>query len=73
MIVVEVKPRSDNRYDIHVAIAVDNGEPLFKSTRCYEDVEDAAAVVRRTFGGQLQTVALRITYHNGKTKTEQIR
>ena len=76
MIRVDIKPRHDNRFDIHVS--ADNGEQLLNSSQGYENVEDAERVVRRLFGpvlvdGRLQTVALRVEYRDGKTKTEQIR
>lgn len=76
MIRVEVRPRADNRFDIYVAD--DNGNELLNSNQGYENVEDAEHVARRLFGrvvatGEAQTVALQVTYRDGKTKTEQIR
>lgn len=76
MIRVVVKPRSDNKFDVH--IADDNGNLLLSSDQGYENVEDAEKVVRRIFSlvaavGSEQAVVLRVEYRNGKTKTEQLR
>ena len=76
MIKATVKPRHDNRFDIY--LTSDNGELLLNSNQGYENVEDAERIVRRLFApvqltGQPQTVALRVEYRDGKTKTEQIR
>ncbi|MGA5467154.1 hypothetical protein [Mycobacterium sp. NPDC050041] len=76
MIRIDVKPRSDNKFDIYVTD--DNGTPLLNSSQGYANVEDAEWIVRRLFGrvaatGEPQTVALRVEYRNGKTKTEQLR
>ena len=55
-----------------------NGNALLNSNQGYENVEDAEKVARRLFGpvvltGAVQTVALRVEYRSGKTKTEQLR
>ncbi|MGV0793051.1 hypothetical protein [Mycolicibacterium sp. XJ1819] len=76
MIRVTVEPRRDNKFDI--TVADDNGHVLLNSDQGYENVEDAIAVVRRLFGpvvatGQIQTVALRVEFRDGKTHTEQLR
>lgn len=77
MIRVDIKPRQDDRYDIYVSD--DNGNALLNSNQGYENVEDAEKVARRLFGrpvvltGAVQTVALRVEYRSGKTKTEQLR
>lgn len=76
MIRVEVKTRQDNLFDIWVH--AENGELLLHSSQGYENVEDAEKIARRIFGdvqltGKPQTVALRVTYRDGKTKTEQLR
>lgn len=76
MIRVDIKPRQDDRYDIYVSD--DNGNALLNSNQGYENVEDAEKVARRLFSpvvltGGVQTVALRVEYRSGKTKTEQLR
>jgi hypothetical protein len=76
MIKVTVKPRRDNKFDVH--IADDNGNELLSSNQGYENVEDAEKVVRRIFSlvaatDKEQSVVLRVEYRNGKTKTEQLR
>lgn len=76
MIRVDIKPRQDDRYDIYVSD--DNGNALLNSNQGYENVEDAEKVAWRLFGpvvltGAVQTVALRVEYRSGKTKTEQLR
>lgn len=77
MIRVDVKPRSDNKFDIYVS---EDGEPLLNSNQGYENVEDAIAVARRLFGpvqfsGKAadRAIALRVQFRDGTTHTEQLR
>ncbi|WP_283612367.1 hypothetical protein [Mycolicibacterium poriferae] len=79
MILVEVKPRDDGRYDIYVS---EDGEPYVNSSQGYENVEDAERIARKLFagpafsmGGEQITppVTLRTKYRTGQTKTEQLR
>lgn len=89
MIRVEVKPRPvhtshDGKpgcdhtvFDIYVHDG-QNGNLLVFSNQGYENVDDAEAIARRLFvvadpyplG---ETVALKVTYRDGTTKTEQLR
>jgi uncharacterized protein YegP (UPF0339 family) len=84
MIKVEVKPRQDNLFDIWVHAA--NGELLLHSSQGYDHAIDAENVARLLFGTRTvaaadgtgtvsssEPVALRVTYRDGKTKTEQLR
>lgn len=43
-ILIEVKPREDDRYDIYVG---DEGDQFVNSSQGYENPEDAVAIVRR--------------------------
>lgn len=75
MILVEVKPRDDGRYDIY---ASEGGEPYMHSSQGYENVEDAERIARKLFGRDVDgcpdsPAALRTTYRTGQTKTEQLR
>jgi len=100
VILVEIKPRQDDLFDIW---AGDEGDHLVNSHQGYENVEDAVKIARRLFAadervaealrfigeygdvgnivasiadilrGDVEPVALRITYRTGKTHTEQIR
>lgn len=85
MILVEIRPRQDDLFDIWVIGA--NGEVLLNSSQGYENSEDAEAIARKLFGSvdheashkagfgvaNTEPVALRITYRTGKTHTEQLR
>jgi hypothetical protein len=84
LIRVDVKPRQDNLFDIWVHAA--NGAVLLNSSQGYENVEDAESIARLLFGTrsvandagtgtvtESAPVALKVTYRDGKTKTEQIR
>lgn len=89
MILAEVKPREDGKYDIYVS---EDGEPYVNSSQGYENVEDAEALARKLWpklpdccepGCCLhnpqhgdpapERVVLRVKYRNGQTKTEQLR
>lgn len=71
MIRVEIKPRQDDLFDIWVIGA--NGENLLNSSQGYENAADAETIARKLFGISGETVALRIEYRDGKTRTEQLR
>lgn len=78
-ILVDIKPRQDNRFDIYVSD--DNGDQLLNSNQGYENVEDAKNVARRLFGKETfipgfkvdNSVRLTVHYRDGDTKSEQIR
>lgn len=106
MILIEVKPRQDNLFDIYVG---DEGDHFVNSDQGYENVEDAESIVRRLWppvqlpvgdglewsadidgtltrilddylraavqlvAANTEKVVLRVTYRDGKTKTEQLR
>ncbi|WP_319456911.1 MULTISPECIES: hypothetical protein [unclassified Mycobacterium] len=87
MIKVEVKPRSDNKFDIYVSDG-DNKEPLLNSNQGYENVEDAERIAYRLLASlpvwsrvvgvspdftEAEPIILVTTYRDGKTRTEQIR
>lgn len=77
MIRIDVKPRKDNKFDIYVFGA--NGTQLFNSSQGYENAEDAVEIVRKVFGppqwGKAadQALALKVTFRDGTTHTEQLR
>lgn len=48
MITVEVRPRSDAKYDIHVDAG--NHQALVNSSQGYDNVSDATAAARKLFG-----------------------
>lgn len=107
MILVDIKPRQDNLYDMYVG---DEGDHFVNSNQGYENAEDAIAIARRLWpplklaadgiavavdtGAGERTVTvpppvvdgvkamlteghdaivMRITYRDGKTRTEQLR
>lgn len=76
MILVEVKPRADERYDIYVG---DEGDAFLNSSQGYERAIDAEAIVRLlwpptpTGNHPVVPILLKVTYRDGTTKTEQLR
>lgn len=106
MIIVDIKPRQDDLYDMYVR---DDGDHFVSSNQGYANVEDVEALARRMWPpidlphapelkwsvdlgegmfdipnthieGVLQllrsnaeAVVMRVTYRNGKSKTERLR
>lgn len=84
MIIVSIRPRQDDLFDIWVTGA--NGETLLNSSQGYERAIDAEDIARKVFGavdpvasrveGSVvlsPAIELTVTYRDGTTKTERLR
>ena len=78
MILVDIRPRQDDKYDMYVG---DEGDHFVNSNQGYERAEDCIAIARRlwpkgtgSFGSEVaDSIYLRVTYRDGRTWTERLR